>query len=128
MDVKKCVVTAGNVEVQSVFPRPVIVVPAKIHNPTKRAVKIDEVDFRVFLQDSYMGEGKIPAMVVKPGETREEKIPLKIPSWELLIPKIMSYLENDAMDARVEGNINCRTFMGIIKVPFVSRQTIKLKE
>ena len=124
LDAKKCHVTVGNVEVKSVFPKPVILVPVQIKNPGKRTVKIGETYFKLYIQDSFVGDCKIPPMNINPGETRTEKVSLNIPAVELLIPVLMGFLQNNSIEVRVEGNINYKTMVGNYKIPFNYTKTI----
>ncbi|MBU0951772.1 MAG: LEA type 2 family protein [Elusimicrobia bacterium] len=125
-DIQKCKVTTSNIEVQSVIPETKIFLPAQVYNPTKRTVKIDRVDFKIFIENSYVGEGRIPEIIVKAGEKHSEKIPIKINAMELLLPILMRYLGNNPIEVRVEGNYYYKSLFGTVKIPFNSKQTVKI--
>ncbi|MCB9477315.1 MAG: LEA type 2 family protein [Deltaproteobacteria bacterium] len=100
-------------------------VKLKVDNPNKRDLRVERVDYRLFIKDKQITEDSIDKeMLVKANDTASFDIPVTISTFALagVDPNMLNKRQ---VPVRIVGTVYLKTAVGTFPIPIEEEQTVK---
>lgn len=96
----------------------------EVQNPNDYEIKVDQVDYKVFLGEDFFAEAKTPnAVSVAANKTQQVELPLPI-EYSKVLNGLQGLLLGETVSYRVEGKVKL-AFLGL-NIPFDEKGKLDL--